>query len=209
MDSFTRMGDVIREIAQDHGENSLCNTQFFTAVFMDYAPKMQKEKELLRAFLLCNGAERLLREKNAAKQDQNACMESLVQNMVNNYCVAEASARHICSEFYWAVTNREWTFVNKKPNVPGKDRLDVRQDVYITQKEKNSGKNVTVSVGGKAVNVTIPSSVKDGETICFHQQGMLDTQTERHGDLYLTIHITAAPAKSPGGSLRLLRLLWL
>lgn len=52
------LGDVIQKIAHDYGEEKLLDSQFTLAVFMDLAPGLKKEKELLRSFLLCNGAKK-------------------------------------------------------------------------------------------------------------------------------------------------------
>ena len=53
MANLTTLGDVIQKIAQDHGEKALLDSHFTLAVFMDLAPNLKKERELLRSFLLC------------------------------------------------------------------------------------------------------------------------------------------------------------
>ena len=197
MNNYTRMGEVIQKIVRDHGENSLRNPQFLAAVFMDYAPMMKKEKELLRVFLLCNGSEKLLGVKEKPQQDQKSCFDSIVRNMADQYSVAENSAHYACAEFYWAVSNCEWPFALEKILTDRKEGLDVRRDITISQKDRHTGKKVALSVGQQAVNVSIPANVTNGETLCFYQKGMKDSETGAVGDLYITIHITTAPKIKP------------
>ena len=110
MTNANTIGDIIQKISQDHGEKKLLDAQFTLAVFTDLAPNLKKEKELLRSFLLCNGAEKILQVKNASFQDQKRCIDGLVKSMEDDHWVATEAARLICSEFYRGVTNQEWKF---------------------------------------------------------------------------------------------------
>lgn len=114
----TTLGDVIREIAQGHGEKALLDSQFTLAVFMDLAPNLKRERELLRSFLLCNGAEQILRIKNSSFQDQKRCIDALVKSMEVDQWVATDAARFACAEFYRGVTNKEWKFETPKAEPP-------------------------------------------------------------------------------------------
>lgn len=92
MTSLTKLSDVIYKIVQDHGEKALLDSQFTLAVFMDLAPNLKRERELLRSFLLCNGAEQILRIKNSSFHDQKRCMEALVKSMEDDQWVATGAA---------------------------------------------------------------------------------------------------------------------
>lgn len=110
MINYRSIGDVIQKIAQDHGEQALLDSKFVLAVFMDLAPQLKKEKELLRSFLACSGAEKLVRVKTASPQDQEACIYSLVKDLEENQWLSKQAAQYVCSEFYRGLTGRNWTF---------------------------------------------------------------------------------------------------
>lgn len=50
MANLNTLGDVIRKIAQDHGEKVLLDSQFTLAVFMDLAPNLKKRRNFLDRF---------------------------------------------------------------------------------------------------------------------------------------------------------------
>lgn len=79
MERYSAVGNVIEKIVQDHGINALLDTRFAIAVFTDLAPTMRKEKELLRAFLECDGAQKLIAAVNGPADEQRRHMESLVK----------------------------------------------------------------------------------------------------------------------------------
>lgn len=118
MENLTSLGSVIQKIAQDHGEKALLDSHFTLAVFMDLAPNLKKERELLRSFLLCNGAEKIIQIKNSSFNDQKRCMEALVKSMEDDQWVATGAARYACSEFYRGITNKEWIFETPKAEPP-------------------------------------------------------------------------------------------
>ncbi len=108
MANTQKLGDVIQTIAKNHGEKSLLDDNFTMAVFSDLAPTLSKERELLRAFLMCNGAQSILSIKNAPIPQQKACMDKIAKAMEEKHWVAESAARFACSEFYRGVTGKEW-----------------------------------------------------------------------------------------------------
>jgi len=186
----TALGDVIRIIAQDHGEKALLDSNFTLAVFMDIAPNLKNEKELLRSFLLCNGAEKIIGAKATSYENQKACINSLVRELEEHHWLSINAARHICSEFYRGVTNKEWEFEEGElPNPKTTVNLDVYQSVTINKVDRNTKISVSVDVDGKIVSVPIPESVTNGQTLCFPEKGKVDQSTGRAGDLYVTIHI--------------------
>ena len=108
MERYSAVGNVIEKIVQDHGINALLDTRFAIAVFTDLAPTMRKEKELLRAFLECDGAQKLIAAVNGPTDEQRRHMESLVKRMQEDHWLTLGAAQYICSEFYRGITGREW-----------------------------------------------------------------------------------------------------
>lgn len=85
MERYSAVGNVIEKIVQDHGINALLDTRFAIAVFTDLAPTMRKEKELLRAFLECDGVQKLIAAVNGSTDEQRYHMESLVKRMQEDH----------------------------------------------------------------------------------------------------------------------------
>lgn len=183
MSNSNTLGDVIRKIAQEHGEKALLDSRFTLAIFMDLAPNLKKEKELLRSFLLCNGAKKIITTKSESYDAQEACMNSLIGELKENHWLSEDAAKYVCSEFYKGLTNQEWIFCVNAHN------LDVHKTVTITNPVRNNPIHVSVEVDGKAISVPIPDSVSNGETVCFPRKGKHDLTTGQTGDLYVTVHI--------------------
>ena len=197
MERYSAVGNVIEKIVQDHGINALLDTRFAIAVFTDLAPTMRKEKELLRAFLECDGAQKLIAAVNGPTDEQRRHMESLVKRMQEDHWLTLDAAQYICSEFYRGITGREWKFgpVKPTPGVSTTD-LDVYRSVTIKSTDRRAKMSVSVDVDGNKVNVPIPDRVVNGQTVCFPEKGKLDPASGKAGDLYVTIHVNAGvPAK--------------
>lgn len=113
----TTPGDVIQMLVQDYGVKAMLNAQFTLAAFMDLAPNLKREKELLRTFLLCNGAEQILGIQAAPFQEQKRCMDVLVSRMETEQWISNNAARFICAEFYRGVMNKEWTWETPKSEI--------------------------------------------------------------------------------------------
>lgn len=190
------LGDIIRKIAQDHGEQALLDSQFTLAVFMDLAPNLKKEKELLRSFLLCNGAEKFIRMRLESKQNQEACIYSIVKDLEENQWLSRNAACYVCSEFYLGLTGQKWEFV--QTNI---DNLDVYRSITISNTERFLGKNISIEVDGNKVVIPLPANVSDGQTVHFPQKGRKDLATGMTGDLYVTIHVTVESSRKKGSIL--------
>ncbi len=197
MERYSAVGNVIEKIVQDHGINALLDTRFAIAVFTDLAPTMRKEKELLRAFLECDGAQKLIAAVNGPTDEQRRHMESLVKRMQEDHWLTLGAAQYICSEFYRGITGREWKFSQIKPTpVVSTTNLDVYRSVTIKSTDRRAKMSVSVDVDGNKVNVPIPDRVANGQTVCFPEKGKFDPASGKAGDLYVTIHVNAGvPAK--------------
>lgn len=192
MEKQTTLGDVIRKIARDQGEKSLLDSRSTQAMFMDLAPTLKKEKELLRSFYLCNGAEKLIRDLAEYPSGLEGCMNSLVRDLEEKQGMSHNAACFVCSEFYYGLTGRRWAFVQPVPK-----NLDVHKQVTIQNSERNTGKKLTVDVDGSSVNITLPVNIEDGKTLCFKGKGKRDYASGKSGDLYVTIYVTPAKQKNP------------
>ena len=200
MQNKKMLGDILKRILQERGEEAFRNPQYVLAMFSDLAPMMKKEKELLRAFLNADGAAKILNVKNSGKQDQKQCMDSVVRTMRDSQWVSEDAAQYICGEFYRSVTNREWIFEAKKAKVPAEPvDLDVRKSVTVKREDLQKDYQVKIEVDGNKTDLKIPASVSNGQTVCYPGKGRFDSANQVYGDLYVTVNIIDS---SPVGGMK-------
>lgn len=196
------MGDVIREIVYNHGEQTLLNTQLTLSAFGDLAPNMKKEKDLLRAFLQCGGAETLLQARNLSGQERRNCMDMLIRRMQEEQWVVESSARYVCSEVYFGITGRTWDFDAGEVSAESAGaNLDVHKTITIHDPKRAAGKQISVDLGSRTARVYLPDNLTDGQVLCFRKNGRQDSAKGRAGDLYLTIRVPAKGSGKLGGIL--------
>lgn len=195
MADLNSVGKVIRKIIDDCGERKLLDNQKTLGLFLDLAPQMHNEEKLLRVFLERDGARKLLEVKHASAREQEACMRSLADDLQKNCYLQEKAAQHICTEFFWAVSGRRWEFPKTSaPVVRPHRNLDIRRSVTIREKERATGKNVSVDTGSGTVNILVPANVTSGQTLCFKGKGQKAPDTGETGDLYVTVHVTVDSA---------------
>lgn len=194
-----RLGDVIAQIARDHGEQVLANTQLMIAIFMDVAPHMQRERELLRAFLLSDGTNKLLSVVGSTAVKQKTAMDRLVKVLHDEHSIEEDVARYVCAEFYYSLTGNTWQFgipktepkaksvVKPKPTSHKYHYLDIHTDVNIKKMKTYADRNVLVEVDGRNVYILLPESPEFGKPIKYPGLGRVDSKTGNRGDLYVTV----------------------
>lgn len=132
MKTFNSIGDVLRSIIKDRGEQVLRNPKLVMAMFGDYAPEMKKEKGLLKAFCEENGFEKILEMKNASESRQNACMNKLVDDLMRNEWLAKEASQYVCKEVYEAITGKEWIFDKEKTVSTAPKSSDSQSSVQVT-----------------------------------------------------------------------------
>lgn len=181
MKELTSIGDVVRKIVEDFGEESLLNTSFTLAAFMDLAPKLKTERELLRAFMMCNGVNQVIKIKNMPNDEQYKSLENVICKLEHNHGLSEKAACHVCKEVYRGITGQVWNYIPVN--------LDVYKSVTVERSVKNTNSIISVEVNGKIVVVTIPGNAVNGQTICFQEKGKRDVISGKTGNLYITVTI--------------------
>ncbi len=81
---------------------------------------------------------------------------------------------------------------NPKPITAPVD-LDVHREMTFEHANHPAGKHLSIQVDSKAVYFSVPTDIKDGQTIHLKGKGKYDGATGTSGDLYITVHIKAAP----------------
>lgn len=198
MNKTNTLGDVIHQIVQDRGEQELTNTQRVQALFLDMAPTMTREQELLRAFLLCDGANKLLQVKEKPASNQKAAMENMVKTLNTERSIDIDAARYVCAEVYYGITGKTWTFDTRKnadtpksgaatkPRNQSPRNLDIYTTTVVRNLESRSGKYTTVDVDGNTVQIKIPENVVAGQPRKYSGKGRKDPNSGKYGDLYVT-----------------------
>lgn len=125
--------DVLQEILQRFGMETLKNGQKLIALFSDLSPQLKRERLLLTYLIQADGNIKLLEARGKTKNEQQACFHQVCKYLIDEQFVAEDAARRICMSYSVAIG---LNVANEKP-------------VTIT----NSG-----SASEKAVS--IPNSVK-------------------------------------------------
>lgn len=190
MTKYSSAGEVIEKIVQDHGMDTLLDTQLTMAIFSDIAPMMRTKKDLLRVFLECDGAKKIISAINRPIEEQQCNIESLIKKMHEDCWIALDAAQYICAEFYRGVTGCEWVFGQSKTGLmETNSNLDVYRSVTIKNVDRKSKLSVSVDVDGKKIDVPMPDHIVNGQTICFPEKGKSDPTTGKTGDLYITIHL--------------------
>lgn len=126
-------------------------------------------------------------------------MNSIVKELEESYWLSKDAAEYVCTEFYRGITERKWSFAPIVDSTPVMD-LDVHQSVTIRNEDRNAKMAVPVNVDGRTVNIKLPESVTNGQTVRFPGKGKVDPRTGKAGDIYVTINIyTNPPQKSKIG----------
>ena len=81
---------------------------------------------------------------------------------------------------------------NPEP-IPEPVDLDVHKEMTFEHTNHPAGKYLSIQIDSKEVHFSVPMDIKDGQTIHLRGKGKYDTSTGVSGDLYITVHIKAAP----------------
>ena len=75
--------------------------------------------------------------------------------------------------------------------------LDVHKEMTFEHTNHPAGKYLSVQVDGSDVHFSVPTDIKDGQTIHLRGKGKYDGSTGTSGDLYITVYIKEAPPPPP------------
>lgn len=81
--------------------------------------------------------------------------------------------------------------------IPEPVDLDVHKEMTFEYTNHPAGKYLSIQVDTKEVHFSVPMDIKDGQTIHLRGKGKYDGSTGTSGDLYITVHIKAAPTPPP------------
>lgn len=110
--SLSTIEDVLQEILQRFGVDSLKNGQKLIALFSDLSPQLKRERLLLTYLIQADGNIKLLEARGKAKAEQQACFQQVCKYLVDEQFVAEDAARRICTSYSVAIG---LNIVNERP----------------------------------------------------------------------------------------------
>lgn len=92
---------VLVKIKEEHGKSALRDEQSLLGLFVDYSHnQLRPQANALRTFLDCKGNGRILNLRNAPIQKQQTEYHRLIQEMVRDYNMQEATAADVCAAFW-------------------------------------------------------------------------------------------------------------
>ena len=84
---------------------------------------------------------------------------------------------------------------NPEP-IPEPVDLDIYKEMTFEHTNHPAGKYLSIQVDSKEVHFSVPMDIKDGQTIHLTGKGKYNSATGVAGDLYVTVHIKAAPPQA-------------
>ncbi len=94
---------VLCTIAQKYGISVIMNEATGCAYFLDLAPMLKDEHNLLRILYQCRGHEQLQQCMLCSPDDQLASIRRITNQMVSGYFVENKYAEYVCFAFYHAL----------------------------------------------------------------------------------------------------------
>lgn len=110
--SLSTIEDVLQEILQRFGVDTLKNGQKLIALFSDLSPQLKRERLLLTYLIQADGNIKLLEARGKANAEQQACFQQVCKYLVDEQFVAEDAARRICTSYSVAIG---LNIVNERP----------------------------------------------------------------------------------------------
>lgn len=107
---------ILEKIKQDRGEVVLGSGRQLAGLFADYSRgQLRPQANALRTFLDCRGNERILNLQNASGPAQQTEYHRLIQEMVRDYNMQEATAADVCAAFWRVAIGTEPPILKSSP----------------------------------------------------------------------------------------------
>lgn len=110
------MEHILEIIKQKHGESALRDESRLMGFFTDYSHgQLRPQANALRTFLDCKGNGRILNLCSAPIQKQQTEYHRLIQEMVRDYNMQEATAADVCASFWRVAIGTEPPILKSSP----------------------------------------------------------------------------------------------
>lgn len=183
---LTTIEGVLQQIVIQQGEEVLYSGSRMTAFFADIAPKMIRERRLVRIFTDSNAHKTILSARNSEEDVRRKSYEQAVLRLQDDYYIAESAARMMCGAFYLAVYGEPVAEATPSP-IPTPDPVVTPEPQVDTAKNaEGCYRHAKVyETGGSIGSKTVPADM--GMAIRFYEKaaGMGHVKSQlRLGELF-------------------------
>ena len=139
------MEQVLGKIKDEHGKSALRDGQSLLGLFVDYSHnQLRPQANALRTFLDCKGNQRILNLCSEPSQKQQTEYHRLIQEMVRDYNMQEATAADVCAAF-WRVA------IGTEPPISGGESTRSISEDGLKEERKMRHADSHEENGGQAV----------------------------------------------------------
>ena len=128
---------ILEKIKKERWEDALRDGQSLLGMFVDYSHnQLRPQANALRTFLDCKGNQRILNLRNAPIQKQQTEYHRLIQEMVRDYNMQEATAADVCASFWRVAIGTEPPVLQSSPETvkePMRETSDRNQNKVDSQ----------------------------------------------------------------------------
>lgn len=147
---------TLKFIAEQYGDDILKDGAKLVAYYSDLAPRQKTERQMLEFLIKCNGNIKLLNVCKKSQQEQQICVDSLVEQLSSQLLMSEDAAYTVCENFLQAIggepIQRPTVTMPNRPTRPEETHSDMPQ-INSNHAPKNKKKHSKVLVGAIAVLV--------------------------------------------------------
>ena len=112
----TTTEQILEKIKDEHGKSALRDGQSLLGLFQDYSHnQLRPQANALRTFLDCKGNQRILNLCSEPSQKQQTEYHRLIQEMVRDYNMQEATAAEVCAAFWRVAIGTEPPVLQSSP----------------------------------------------------------------------------------------------
>ena len=101
------MDDVLAQICKEFGTDVLRDGTKLLSIFADMAPKLKRERTILRYFVECNGNEVFVEAIHLEPNETRARIRSVMDTMKNDLQVSDAAIQQVCRSFWHVIGGSE------------------------------------------------------------------------------------------------------
>lgn len=183
---LTTIEGVLQQIVIQQGEEVLYSGSRMTAFFADIAPKMIRERRLVRIFTDSNAHKTILSARNSEEDVRRKSYEQAVLRLQDDYFIAENAARMMCGAFYLAVYGEPVAEATPSP-IPTPDPVVTPEPPVDTAKNaEGCYRHAKVyETGGSIGSKTVPADMDMAIRFYEKAAGMGHVKSQlRLGELY-------------------------
>lgn len=152
--SLSTVEDVLHEILQRFGADTLKNGQKLIALFSDLSPQLKRERLLLNYLVQSGGNIKLLEVRDKSRDEQQVCFDQVCRYLIDEQFIAEDAAIRICQSYSMALGMK---FATKKVLVSSDPKEPIAKNAS-PQAHTSKATTPIKSTDQKAPQPTVPQA---------------------------------------------------